>query len=222
MRSNATLEEYQKTSPHKPNVDVHYYTVSWQDVSDDVLVVKTSMLPYGSKALVVLTNEDEAYDAVDFKDKQLKIAYGYDDQTSELPYFWIYDFKIRSTPTRMGTCVMLYCEGAWNRLRRWTADAEYYYNQPDQSGNHANFSIKEIIDDVCVMAGIDLGTSIDDDSVVAVWEPVATIHKGENGATVVRSLLRFTKCRLVPRTDKLHLKFPEAGDAVDYHYHTVS
>jgi len=240
MRSNATLEAQQKTGSVDPYVPVEYYTVgrpsdaggAWVRIDNvgsiaRVIEIEHGREPYGATATINLHNEDSAFDAYDLTNLWIRIGLGLactgGNEVSYPGYFKYSGQGFTSKPTDDEDTFIIHCEGAWNVLERFIATAPHFFNQPDLEPALDNKTGKEMIDYILEMAGLDLGADIGAlDGKITTWKPKFDVPRGENGAATIRRLLAIFKCVLVCRTDCMHLKFCQDGDAVDYTYKVPS
>ncbi|MDY6959697.1 MAG: hypothetical protein SVK08_11135, partial [Halobacteriota archaeon] len=215
MRTNATLLADQVKASYSPTVIVEYLDGSWTALAN-IVEVTHKQEAYGAQATIRINNYDGTYDSTDLRNKQVRIKWGANGTTETYPYLWGYAQEKISNPDRSEYIV--YAEGAWNKLRRWTSDADYDFNQTTPALQNKN--VKEIIDYIGQKAGLAaIGANIGTlDTVTETWEPEVTLYKGENGFNAVMGVLGITRCVLVPRTDTVHLKYPASGDSVDYTY----
>ena len=231
--NDENLATAQAISPIIPYVTVHYYDgAAWQDLSADVREIKHNQDPYESDCTIRLYNGDGAYDSLDLRGKKLRIGYGLtylgSNYVKYKPYLWCSAQALVSASVPDGMAdYIVYGEGAWNKLRRWLAlrDSpdddikDYFFNQ--DVVEYQNKTIKEIISVVCATAGVTLGTSISEDTIVDSFEPIINLYAGTNGQEAVVYLLKtFTDCELIAVDDELQLKYPQSGDAVDYTYYS--
>jgi hypothetical protein len=75
-------------------------------------------------------------------------------------------------------------------------------------------TVKDIINGVCIMAGVTLGTSISEDTLIDTVRPFwFNIPENEDGRTALIRLLRMTACEIIQQTDELKIFHPQSGDS---------
>ena len=183
--------------------------------------------PWGINVTITLNNQGSLYDSQALQGAQIRLGIGADCangiEVVYRPYVWCYaqDFISDRRPGAQDVYV-IHAEGAPDKIGRYTCDAHlgYRFNQDDAT--YQNYNMEEIIDFVAEKAGSDLGADIgtldgkvDNDS----WEPQATWESKQTGREFLDyTMERVTRCVLVPRTTKVHLKYCQDGDSVDYTY----
>ena len=214
---SATLTAAQKTGG-TPYVPVQYYNgADWVSVSDDVRRISVNYGHYQSTATLTVDNSQETYKTFAEKGSEVKIGFGYvtsgGNESSELPHFWVdgWDWVGKTGVSD----IKIYLIGVWEKLSRWRSPSESIANLPGSVTD----TVKDLISSICTSAGVTLGTSISEDSVVDTLMPfMFTRAKGEDGLSIIIRLLRMTSCELIPQGDEIKLIHPQAGDSSVYTY----
>lgn len=228
-RTNATLAAAQKGTMLSPNIEVSYYTSgrpsasagSWSRI-DNLTYDRINYIdpwyenPYDSQATIYLDNSDSAFDAYDLKGKWLRIGRGFGAEISYPPYFKIRDQAFISTKDRPRDTYVIYCEGAWNMLARYRNPSHLFFNQPDLDAGLNGYTAKDILNYVLELAGLDLGTSIADDTYIDSWNPEFTLTAGMSGVAMLLVILSIHRNGLLCRTDCMHLFSGNTGDSYTY------
>ncbi|MFC1924290.1 hypothetical protein ACFLXA_02870 [Chloroflexota bacterium] len=228
-RTDANILADQKTGSVNPYVPLEYYTVGrpsdgggeWTrfdnlSSTQHVISIDHKEKPYGIKATIVLDNADSAYDSYDLKNLWIRIGYGTDSDVSYPAYLKVKGQGFGSSPNAPRDRYIIKAYGGYNLLAGYTNPTDLHYNQPNADATLTSKSAKDILDDILEDAGLDLGTSISEDTVIDVWEPVMDFYAGENGMQMVLKVLAIFKCSLLSRIDEMVLLSVNTGDSVTY------
>ena len=190
-----------------------------RDLTGDVLEVSLSEGSESGKAVVTLRNDDGRFSNVDAEPHpalrrglELRISPGYltaaGREVSEGPAYWIESLERRSSPGQV--VLVVYAYNAWRLLSAWTAGRQYTWGPGTTSAS-------AILEFVLARAGLEMDAS-GASEYAGSFTPAFTIHPGENGAAVVKSLLERLPDALMFRGHRGYLVHPQAEDAVGYSY----
>jgi hypothetical protein len=203
--------------------------------TNDVLEINCNIKPGTNRSTltIVLDNTSGKYNAFNSKGWTIAASLGYytagdngcpppGPEYSTLPYFWITGWEFCSPPWFplrafwpegvVGT-LKIHCEGAWEFLNRWKARKKYSWVAGDKN-------IFQLMNWVVCRAGLEF-SSWSTSSAVVNYEPEFEIAAGTTGKLALKKLLSWVEDVPVLSGGTIYLKFPEAGDASVYIYHST-
>ena len=228
MRANATLEAEQKKDTIVPYV--HFIElsspplISVDTTSNRILRVISLEQTYSLQAIVQLNNYDGAYNNLELRGKKCKLGWGAVcagvNEGSYAPYLWVCEQSLISSPGK--SVFELRLEGIFDKLYRYTFEANKWWNMTAEGKYDPTKTIKNIIYDILALLGLSLGTSISEDTRIDTIMPELEVTPTDNAFGAIYELLGLTDCVLVPREDTVCIKYPQASDPIDYEYRTAA
>ncbi len=201
------------------------------DLTPDVLSVKADLSRDASLLVVELNNTGGCYSSPGEGDLavlaggvQLDFSPGYvtpeGNEISTGLSFTLQAWEHTGLPGKAG--LLLYAEGGWESLERWTARYQLRWNRPDEYGYAIHeAALNEILARVLARAGLKLEVVSESDD-ISDYYPDFTIHTGDSGRAVVQRLLSFVPDVLFLEGNTAYLLNPLPSDASCYGYTAAS
>lgn len=235
MRSYPSLVTAQKVASTTANVSAAYYTLgrpsdgggSWASLTGRLKKFSFYWEPYALEAVIVLSNHDGAWNSTDLKGKWVRVGLGVESYSSldidppHPPYLKVWEQQVTSEGGKSE--YVLYCLGGWSLLSKWIADTDITFNDVTINPTYSNMTIRQIIQTFITPGVTDLALGADLDSPPAgekidIWKPVVQLLEGTSARSFLRDILYESKGYLLPRTDKMHLRFPQDAEGNTYSY----
>lgn len=226
MRSlSATLKTAQESGGGTPYVPSTYDNGA-SDVSfaSDMRRMRVVLEQYAGYGTIVVNNSAGTYDSFNYKGKAVKISPGYvtggGNESSSWPWFYIDGYTWVGDPGRSDAVFHLITN--FEKLLRsrenrgaGAGTGEYVYNDVGVIRGGTGLTLKGIISDLCTQAGVTLGTSVSEDSVIDAKKPfMFIIPKDEDRLTSILRLLKQSECELILQAGEVKLIHPQDSDAV--------
>ena len=219
---------------------VPYFDISIDDVGGAGAVNYGSRLEYfeyheeayRDRAIIGLSNRDNALDSLDLDGQEFEMKLGYDTtaqsgsatDTATYPTLWVKSHQIISVEGER--IYQIYAEGMWMRLREQKVIAgvtgpqnELYSNVFNRT--HTVYGLMKLIIEGAL--GWTLTASPPDDEIIDIFRPVFEVNSMpfENAAALLYRLIWMTKEYLRPRASKtFQCVYPQTSDAVDETYYS--
>ena len=140
---------------------------------------------------------------------RLQLAAGYrtpaGNETSTGPAYWVDSIELVSGPSPV---VVVRARDAWALLEQWRARRQFFWAAGARS-------VSELIEFVCVRAGLDYG-AISTSTSLTTFKPAFTIQPGQDGKSAVRRLLATVPDELLVRGSGVLALHPQASDSPVY------
>lgn len=223
------LIDAQEASGKVPYIKIY---INSTDYSSRLLYLEHHEEAYRDRAVIGLSNRDNALDDIDLDGKEFEIGYGYDSSGQggsatdkvDTATLWVKSHLIISV---MGERIyQIYAEGMWMALRKQKVisgvtgpQGEMYHNIFDAS--HTVYGLIELIIEGAMSWTLE--DSPPDDDIMEEFWPVFEVNQMpfENAAALLYRLIWMTKEYLRPKASKtFQCVYPQTTDAVDETYYS--
>lgn len=228
--SNALLaaQSGTKATPH-----IHI-SINSVDYSSRLLTLEHIEEQYRDRAVLILRNNDRAFDNVNLLGRKFRIAYGHytgnnvaepdgdnaGNEYSYAPDLWIKSQQITSLQGEL-TC-QLYAEGHWAYMREQRILG--YGTSPYYTNTFTATTVYDLIEAIIETAmGWTLNSLGTSDGIVDSFTPTFDLNNApyESAAEVLYRLLQMTKQYMRVKANSIfELVYPQDSDAVNKSYYT--
>lgn len=223
-----TLKTAQEGTAKVPYIRIYINSV---DYSSRLLFLEHIEEPYRDRALLILRNNDRAFDAVDLTGRSFQIGYGYttgegdeycgDGNNDGTPTLWVKNQQIVSSEGQV-VC-QLYCEGMWMYLREQRVMA--YGSAPYYDYQFTATTVYDLIEAIIetAMSWTLNAFAGAQDGIINTFTPVFDLNEMpyESAALVLYRLISMTKCYLRQKADTTwELVYPQTSDSMDKTYYS--
>ena len=202
------------------------------DYSSRLLYLEHHEEAYRDRAIIGLSNRDNALDAVDLDGQEFEIGYGYDTSGNggsttdkvDTATLWVKSHQIISVQGER--IYQIYAEGMWMRLREQkviagiTGDSPLYDNI--FNATHTVYGLIELVLEGAMSWTLN-ALPATDDGIIDAFRPVFEINQMpyEHAAALLYRLLWMTKMYLRAKSGKAwDVVYPQTGDSVDETYYS--
>lgn len=211
-------------------VSGEFYTISslYLDMTNDVIEINDwDEYPFSAQATVKVNNADDTYNSVDTRNKFLKINRGYvyggdNYQFTNAQWFKIVDDGWASWNTFPQDTYVMKGKGLWEILNAYKIPEDFHFNSDEYAMTNfteiLDMTAKQMINFVLLLAGLSLGSDIEDVSAeyVGTLKPQLSFSAGTSGAYIVISILSMFGANLLCRQDKMHFIIDSNTKSYEY------